>query len=119
MKRSFLLAAAVAIASAISFSAQAGSITEYSNTWKPGFFYDEDSRKYTKITYVEKDTGYNPGGRYLTKTEVSQFYKPGYQRDDNGNFFRVVQVLDPKFKPELAQSSLHKDGVGANKHEVD
>ena len=59
MKRTSLFALAIAVATGLSFTAQAGTITEYSNTWKPGFTYDDGTNQYTRMKYVQEDTGVN------------------------------------------------------------
>jgi hypothetical protein len=119
MKRSSLFAVAIAVTSAISFSAQAGSITEYSDTWKPGFSFDDSTHNYTRMKHVEKDTGYNPGSKLITITEVSQSWKPGFQADDNGSFFRVVQVPNSKYNPTFAKKAPHEQSVWAPNHDYD
>merc|ERR1711879_539008 len=108
MKRSSLFALAIAATTAMSFGAQAGSVIEYSNTWKPGFEYDDGTNQYTRMKYVKEDTGYYPDSKMMTVTKTSPTPKPGFKLDDNGTYFKVVQVPNPKYGTNLARKGPHE-----------
>jgi len=119
MKRSSLFAIAIAATTAMSFGAQAGSVIEYSSTWKPGFTYDDGTQNYTRMKYVEEDTGYYPDSKMMTITKVSNSPMPGYEADDNGTYFKVVQIPNPKYNPQLAKKAPHEQDTWAPNHEYD
>jgi len=119
MKRSSLFALAIAATTAMSFSAQAGSVIEYSNTWKPGFEYDDGTHQYTRMNYVEEDTGYYPDSKMMTVTKTSSTTKPGYTPDDNGSYYKVVQVPNPKYSTKLVRKTPHEQNEWAADHSYD
>lgn len=119
MKRSSLFAVAIAITSAISFGAQAGSVMEYSDTWKPGFTYDDGTRNYTRMTSVEEDTGYYPDSKMMTITKTSTSLEAGYEADDNGTYFKVVQVPNPKYGTDMVSKTPHEQKERAADHSYD
>jgi len=119
MKRSSLFAIAIAATTALSFGAQAGSVIEYSDTWKPGFEYDDGTRQYTRMKYVEEDTGYYPDSKMLTITKTSSSPKPGYEADDNGTYFKVIQVPNPKYGTDLVSKGPHEQNERAADHFYD
>jgi len=94
MKTLSLLALAAVVATGFTFSAQAGSVTEISDTWKPGFSLD-DNGEYSRTRYVDFETGYNPGSKTVVKTEISNTRKQGFSLDDTGEYARQVSVVNP------------------------
>jgi len=119
MKRSSLFAVAIAISSAITFGAQAGSVTQTSDTWKPGFTYDDGTKNYLRMTYVHDDTGYYPDSKMMTITKTSSSLKSGYEIDDNGTYFKVVQVPNPKYGTKLVSKTPHEQNERAADHSYD
>ncbi|WP_417832676.1 hypothetical protein [Terasakiella sp.] len=119
MKRSSLFALAIAATTALSFGAQAGSVIEYSDTWKPGFEYDDGTNQYTRMKYVEEDTGYYPDSKMMTVTKTSSTPKPGYTPDDNGSYYKVVQVPNPKYGTDLVRKGPHEQKEWAADHSYD
>ena len=94
MKTLSLLALAAVVATGFTFSAHAGSVTEISDTWKPGFYLD-DNDGYSRTRYVDYETGYNPGAKTVVETEVSNTRKPGFSLDDTGEYVRQISVVNP------------------------
>ncbi len=119
MKRSSLFALALLATTAISFGAQAGSVTEYSNTWKPGFSHDDGPYQYTRTKTVQEDTGYYPDSKMMTVTKTSSTPQPGYTPDDNGTYFKVVQVPNPKHGTNMVQKAPHEQSEWAADHSYD
>jgi hypothetical protein len=119
MKRNSLFAFAIITASTLSFGVQAGSVIEYSNTWKPGFEYDDGTNQYTRMKYVKEDTGYYPDSKMMTVTKTSNTPKLGYEADDNGTYFKVVQVPNPKYGTDAVSKGPHEQKEYAADHSYD
>jgi len=84
------------VASSIAFtgSAFAGSLTQTSNTWMPGYEFKEDAKHFERTIHVDQDTGYKSGSAYIIKTTISRQAFDGARADENG-FERVEVIFDP------------------------
>lgn len=96
MKTLSILALAAALVGTFAISAQAGVITEYSNTWKPGYSLDDSgTTQYSRSVYTSIDTGYNPGSKTVITTETSATAKAGFYLDETG-YVRQINVPNPQ-----------------------
>lgn len=88
------LALTAALVAGTAASALAGTITETSSTWKPGFYADDSAQGYTRTVEVDYDTGYKAGSAYVVKTLTSSLPFEGAYADENG-YEKVVVEFDP------------------------
>ncbi|WP_417820219.1 hypothetical protein [Terasakiella sp.] len=79
----------------IAGAAQAGTITEYSQTWKPGFYNtDSGPAAYERTVHVDYDTSYKTGSARITRTIQLNSYQEGAELTENG-YELVVTEFDP------------------------
>jgi len=119
MKTLSTLALATALVGSFALTAQAGTVTEYSNTWKPGYSLDDSgAERYSRTTYVEADTGYNSGAATVVKTETSVTPKAGFYLDDaTHNYVRQITIPNPQGvenKPTVHSSNTWAPGLYAD-----
>jgi len=97
MKTLSIFALSAALFAGTAFSAQAGQVTEYSNTWQPGYVLDDSGvERHSRTSYTDADTGYNSDGATVVKVETSSVSKPGFFADDNNTYVRNVVVKNQK-----------------------
>lgn len=91
-----LLTASIALGAAlITTSASAGMITEYSDTWKPGFSnIDSGPAQYARTVHTDMDTSYKTGSTRVTRTIQLNSYEPGAVLTENG-YEKVIIEFDP------------------------
>ncbi len=94
LNKNLTLSAAIVGAFALSTSAFAGSVTEYSDSWKPGFSYQDGANHYERVIHVDRDTGYKSGSTRVTRTIISRDYFPGAEATEQG-YERADVVFDP------------------------
>lgn len=88
------LALTAALVAGTAASALAGTITETSRTWQPGFYADDAPIGYTRTVEVDYDTGYKAGSARVVKTVTSNLPFDGAAVDENG-YEKVVVDFDP------------------------
>lgn len=92
MKKLFSIAIAAGFIAFAGSQAQAGQITDYSSTWKPGYSLDENGG-YFKTTQTDADTSYNARVGVENKVETSSQAQAGFELDDASGQYLKTQVL--------------------------
>lgn len=101
------LALTAALVAGTAASALAGTVTETSSTWQPGFYADDAPNGYTRSVEVDYDTGYKAGGASVVKTLTSNLPFDGASADENG-YEKVVVTFDPS---QVATASASTDAA--------
>ena len=113
MKKLLIYATVLAVSASFGSALYAdptGQVREYSETWKPGFEYDDGQKTYVRTKVVHGDTSYNHGGKTITKVITSKTPKPGFQNDDNNRgYVKTVTVPNPRADEKVA-ANLDHDG---------
>lgn len=91
MKNVTTFALTAALVTGLASAAFAGSVTETSSTWKPGFYAD-DNGLYERTVHVDQDTGYNATLKKYVATEVSHTVKAGFEAVDANRYERSYIV---------------------------
>ncbi len=113
MKTLSTVALAAALLGTLAVTAEAGTVTEYSSTWKPGYTADDSGAyKYSRSTYVDDNTGYNSGSATILQTETSLTPKAGFFFDDaTHNYVRQIAVPNPQ--GEIKGATAHSTNLWA------
>jgi hypothetical protein len=95
MKKIATFAFAAALATVVSVNAFAGTFTETSDTWKPGFSLDDSGAgRYTRTVHVDADTGYNSTLQKVIETQVSSVPQEGFEAVGGNRFERQVIIVN-------------------------
>jgi len=107
--RKTLLTTSIALGAAlIATSASAGMITEYSDTWKPGFSnIDSGPAPYARTVHTDKDTSYKTGSTRVTRTIQLNTSEPGAVPTENG-FEKVMVEFDPSQMETASEDNMDR-----------
>ncbi|NVK17134.1 MAG: hypothetical protein HWE30_00410 [Methylocystaceae bacterium] len=105
MKNVTTFALTAALATGLASAAFAGTVTETSNTWKPGFSL-VDGGSYERTVHVDRDTSYNATLKNVVVTEQSDTAKVGFTAVGGNRYERsyVVKNQNVESKAELSDS---------------
>ena len=106
MKNVTTFAFTAALVTGLASAAFAGSVTETSSTWKPGFYAD-DNGLYERTVHVDQDTGYNAGLDKVQLVERSYVAKEGFE-PVGGNWYERSYIVKNQNASASAEVSANR-----------
>ena len=103
MKNVTTFALTAALVTGVASASFAGTLTETSSTWKPGFSL-VDGGSYERTVHVERDNSYNATLRNVVVTEGRDTAKAGFEAVD-GNRFERSYIVKNENVPANAEIS--------------